>query len=61
MYKFTVNTKKAMKWVEDNVQLEPYQWVSRSDFMVDKRYAHDLVEGMNQDGLTKLDICCELV
>jgi hypothetical protein len=61
MYKFTVNTKKAMKWVKENVQLESYQWVSDKDFMVDQRCTHNLVDGLNDSGLTRLDICCELV
>jgi hypothetical protein len=47
--------------VKDNVQLESYQWVSNKDFMVDQRCAKNLVDGLNDNGLTKLDICCELV
>lgn len=48
---FTVNTPAAREWVEENVQLEGWQWMGKSSFAVDARFAHDLADGMQGDGL----------
>ncbi len=44
-------TTEARAWIDENVQTEPWQWFG-GGLAVEPRYAHDLVEGMQADGLT---------
>ncbi len=48
---FSLLTRKAAKWVEENVYTEGWQWMGKSAFAVDCRYAPDLASGMSGDGL----------
>lgn len=48
---FTMNTPAAREWVEENVQLEGWQRMGKDSFAVDSRFAHDLADGMQGDGL----------
>lgn len=47
---FYPRTQAAEQWIEDNVQLESWQWLGLQ-FGVDPRYAGDLVAGMRDAGL----------
>ena len=38
-------TELAKKWVNENVQVESWQWLGQG-FAVDHRYAPDLLQGM---------------
>lgn len=49
---FTPSSRRAQKWVKENVQTESWQWMGRSSFAVDHRFAQDLISGMEADGLT---------
>lgn len=48
---FTLATKAAFDWVEENVQLDGWQWMGKSSFAVDRRFADQLIGGMSGDGL----------
>lgn len=43
-------TKKALDWIEANVQLEGWQWLGGA-FACEPRYADDLISGMLGDDL----------
>lgn len=43
-------TRKAIEWVDEHVQLEPWQWHG-SGFVVEHRYVDVLVKGMMKNGL----------
>ena len=47
---FTPMTPVAHQWVEENVQVEPWQRMGAS-IACEPRCLDDLVEGMRQDGL----------
>ncbi len=49
---FALLTKAARDWVEEHVQLEGWQWMGRSGFGVDRRFADGLIDGMMGDGLS---------
>lgn len=51
VFLFTLLTPAAEKWVEDNVQVESYQWFA-GQLAVEHRYAQDLAAGMVDAGLT---------
>lgn len=44
-------SEDAKAWVDENVQLESYQWMGPR-FAVEHRYASQLVQGMMEQGLT---------
>lgn len=44
-------TPAATTWIDDNVELESWQWLGGASFNVDWRYADPLIEGMAADGL----------
>lgn len=46
-----VATEAASAWVEENVELEPWQWVGQA-FAVEPRMLDQLLEGAVADGLT---------
>ena len=48
---FAPLTPAARTWVDDNVQLEPWQWLSNVTFVVDRRFAQPLIEGILSAGL----------
>jgi hypothetical protein len=50
---FEILSEVAKTFVEENVQLESWQWMGNS-FAVDHRYADDLIAGMKEYGLTVL-------
>ena len=50
MYLVRPLTDKAKNWVDENVQLEGWQWLG-DGFGVDHHYVEALVEGMIGDGL----------
>ena len=50
MYVVMPVTDKARQWVEDNVQVEHWQWLG-SGFGVEHRYIENLMAGMRQAGL----------
>lgn len=43
-------TDEAREWVDENVGLEPWQWMGPA-FAVEHRFVGDLIEGMEADGL----------
>ena len=47
---FFLLTRKAKKWVSENVQAESWQWMGNSLY-VDQRYAGELASGMQSNGL----------
>ena len=47
---FTPLTAAARAWVDENVPLEPWQWLGES-FGVDRRFADDMTQYMQDDGL----------
>ena len=47
---FTPMTPDAHQWVEDHVQVEPWQRFGPS-IACEPRYLSDLIEGMQEDGL----------
>jgi hypothetical protein len=47
---FTPCTPPAQEWVNENVQLEGWQWLGNG-FAVDPRYADQLIAGMEEAGL----------
>jgi hypothetical protein len=47
----TPMTQSGREWIEENVSSEPWQWLGGS-FACEPRYAADLVEGMQEAGLT---------
>ena len=51
IFMFHVLTDAAREWVNENVGLESWQWLGNA-FTVEHRYAQDLAEGMQDDGLT---------
>lgn len=51
IFLFRPMTKRAERWISKNVATEPWQWLGRS-LAVDHRFAFDLAEGMQGDGLT---------
>jgi hypothetical protein len=52
LFQFFVLTEAAQTWVDERVSLEPYQWMGKASFVVEHRYAQDLVAGMQREGLT---------
>ena len=50
IFTFRPVTKKARAWVDDNVELESWQWLG-DIFAVEHRYAVDIVDGMRDAGL----------
>src|SRR5437867_725929 len=50
VFAFCPLTKEAKQWVEENVQLEPWQWLGNT-FCVEHRYALGLGQGMKDAGL----------
>lgn len=48
---FTLLTESAIQWVEENVSLEGWQWLGKSSFAVEYRFADHLIGGMQGDGL----------
>lgn len=51
LFTFTLKTSAARAWVEENVQLEGWQWLGTRTFAVDHRYADQLAAGMQDAGL----------
>jgi hypothetical protein len=49
LYHVTTKTGKALAWVNDNVPLEPWQWLG-GGFGVEHRYIDNLVRGMVDEG-----------
>jgi hypothetical protein len=47
---FSVLTEQAIAWIEENLQLESWQWLGRA-FAVEHRYAEELTAAMRADGL----------
>ena len=43
-------TPAARDWLDENVESEPWQWLGCT-LNVGGRYANDLIEGMQEDGL----------
>ena len=50
IFMFRVLTDTAREWVKENVGLESWQWHGNA-FAVEHRFAEDLAEGMQGDGL----------
>ena len=50
MYLVEPQTKEAKNWINDNVQIEPWQLMGNA-FAVDHHYIEDLVQGMVNAGL----------
>jgi hypothetical protein len=44
-------TEEAKQWVDDNLELEGWQWLGPA-FAVDHRMVEHLIDGMEADGLT---------
>ena len=50
VYLFVPISPEAQIWVDENVQLESWQWLG-AGFGVEHRYAQELSDGMTADGL----------
>jgi hypothetical protein len=48
---FRVLTDAAEEWVDDHLDLEPWQWLGNG-FAVNHHYASDIITGMSRAGLT---------
>ena len=48
---FALLTPAARTWINDNVQLEPWQWLGDATFVVDHRFAQPLIDGIRGAGL----------
>lgn len=48
---FMCFSNTALDWVNDNVQLEGWQWIGGRSFAVDHRFAGNLADGMQAEGL----------
>lgn len=48
---FTIETESARSFIEENVQLESWQWLGQNSFAVDHRFANGLVDGMSDNNL----------
>ena len=48
---FVLNTDIAKAFVDENVQLESWQWIGDQGFAVDPRCAENLIAGMQDSGL----------
>lgn len=48
---FTLNTKAAKEWADENVHMESWQWTDEKNFVVDSRFAQALIVGMKEEGL----------
>jgi hypothetical protein len=44
-------TPAAREWIKENCQTEPWQWLGPT-LNIDTRYAGNILEGMQADGLT---------
>lgn len=42
----TPKTKKALKWMQDNLQAESWQWFGPS-LCIDSRYAEDIIDSLS--------------
>jgi hypothetical protein len=51
LFSFHIVTVKARAWVEAHVDLESYQWLGENTFVVEHRYADDLMDGMRMNDL----------
>ena len=49
---FTPASSEARTWVEDNLELEPWQWFGGHSFAVEHNFVAAIVDGMEQDGLS---------
>lgn len=50
IFMFTPLTAKGRAWVDEHLELESWQWLG-GGFSVEHRYAGDLAEAMQNDGL----------
>lgn len=48
---FTLLSEKARKWVQENVETEPWQWLGDVSFAVDSRMSMSLVAGFVDEGM----------
>lgn len=48
---FTLLSKRARKWVQENVETEPWQWLGDISFSVDHRMSMSLVAGFVAEGM----------
>jgi hypothetical protein len=51
IWQFRLETPEEKAWVEENVQLEDWQWMGEGTFSVDHRFGPQLVVGMRAEGL----------
>jgi hypothetical protein len=58
MYLVTPKSQQAREWVDENVYLEPWQWLGGS-FAVDHHFIEDLEQGMVDAGFTTDDVVVE--
>lgn len=50
---FLLFSEAAKDWVVENVQLEAWQWMGTSTFIIDHRYADQLIAGMEDAGFVR--------
>ena len=55
MYLVTPKSENARQWVDENVHLEPWQWLGDS-FAVDHHFIEELELGMIEAGFTTDDV-----
>lgn len=51
LFQFVIESEAGRQWVEENVALEPWQWLGPDSFVVDHRYAGEVADGMMADGM----------
>ena len=45
------NTKRAREWIEENLVVEPWQWLGDA-VAIEHRFIGNITEGIKADGLT---------
>ena len=50
--RFELKTQEAKNWVNENVELEGWQWLGKESFAVDHRFTDPLITGMEESGLS---------
>ena len=54
---FTIHNDATRQWVEDNLDLESWQWVGANSFAIDRRPAIQLIEALREaEGFTVMEV-----
>lgn len=54
---FTIQNASTKQWVDDNLDLESWQWLGPNSFAVDRRPAIQLIEQLREaEGFTVMEV-----